>query len=366
MRVLVFGMTENPGGVESFLMNYYRCINKKKIQFDFLCNSYQPIAFEKEINQLGGKTYHISARSKNYFKYQKEMKSFFQQHRDEYQAIWVNVCSLANIDYLKMAKQYGISKCIIHSHNSQNMDGKMRKMLHNFNKNRIDKYATDFWACSQGAAEWFYGATNQAVIIHNAIDINKMAYNENKGKAYRERLGWDSNYIIGNIGRFHFQKNQLFTLDVFSDILQKIPEARLILIGQGEDEKKIKAKIHNLDLEGKVYMPGAQQDISGWLSAMDIFLFPSVFEGLSVVALEAQANGIPVLASTSAISKEAKINNNVICFDLKRPVNEWSLMLYKMAEAYSRESNDKIKAAFLDKHFDIKFEVQKLEMLLEN
>ena len=82
MRVLVFGMTENPGGVESFLMNYYRCINKKKIQFDFLCNSYQPIAFEKEINQLGGKTYHISARSKNYFKYQKEMKSFFQQHRD--------------------------------------------------------------------------------------------------------------------------------------------------------------------------------------------------------------------------------------------------------------------------------------------
>lgn len=364
MKVLVFGMTENPGGVESFLMNYYRCIDREKIQFDFLCNSYQPIAYEQEIHQLGGKTYHISSRSKNFLKYRKEMKSFFELHKGEYQAIWVNVCSLANIDYLKMAKKYGIPRRIIHSHNSQNMDGRLRKILHDINKHKIDQFATDFWACSQGAAEWFYGK-KAAEIIHNAINVDQMSYDESKRKTCRIQLGWDDNYVIGNIGRFHFQKNQLFLLDVFYELLQKIPEARLILIGQGEDEKRIKEKIHVLGLDGKVGMPGVQKDISGWLSAMDIFLFPSVFEGLSVVALEAQANGIPILASTLAISKEAKINNNVVLLELDRSAKDWSQIICKIKKELQREQNEKIKMVFKKNHYDICAEVQKLEMLLE-
>lgn len=361
MKVLVFGMTENPGGVESFLMNYYRCIDRKKIQFDFLCNSYQPIAYEQEIHQLGGKTYHISSRSKNFLKYRKEMKSFFELHKGEYQAIWVNVCSLANIDYLKIAKKYGIPRRIIHSHNSQNMDGRLRKILHDLNKRKISKFATDFWACSQSAAKWFYG-TKPAEIIHNAINTEQMSYDESKRKEYRTQLGWEDNYIIGNIGRLHFQKNQLFALDIFYELQQKIPDARLVLIGQGEDEKKIKDKIRDLGIEGKVHMPGVQQDIVGWLSAMDIFLFPSIFEGLGIAALEAQANGIPMLAST-AVPKEVKINNNVIFLDLGRPVKDWVQVLYKMKNEYPREKSDKIKTAFIENHYDITVEVNKLETL---
>lgn len=361
MKVLVFGMTENPGGVESFLMNYYRCINKKKIQFDFLCNSYQPIAYEQEIHQLGGKTYHISSRSKNFLKYRKEMKAFFELHKDEYQVIWVNVCSLANIDYLKMAKKYGIPRRIIHSHNSQNMDGILRKILHDLNKRKIGRFATDFWACSQSAAEWFYG-TGSAEIVHNAINCDQMFCDERKRIKYRRQLKWEDNYVIGNIGRFHFQKNQLFVLDVFYELQQKMPEARLVLIGQGEDEKKIRDKVHDLSLEGKVCMPGVQQDICGWLSAMDIFLFPSVFEGLGIAALEAQANGIPVLAS-STVPKEVKINNNVIFLNLDRSVKDWVQVLCKMKNEYPRIKSDKIKAAFIEKQYDIDTEVNKLEML---
>ena len=128
-NVLVFGMTENPGGVESFLMNYYRRIDRTRFHFDFLCNSYDPVAFEDEIHAMGGRTIHFTSRRRNPLRFRRELESFFVRHAHEYQAIWVNVNSLANIDYLKMAKKYGIPKRIIHSHNAQNMDSRLRGML---------------------------------------------------------------------------------------------------------------------------------------------------------------------------------------------------------------------------------------------
>ena len=134
MRILVFGMTENPGGVESFLVNYYRHIDRNKIQWDFLCNSHNPVAYEDELISLGGRCFHISARSADRQKYRQELDSVFKEHAKEWSAIWVNVCSLANIDYLKVAKEYGIEKRIIHSHNSQNMDNWLRGLFHKWNK----------------------------------------------------------------------------------------------------------------------------------------------------------------------------------------------------------------------------------------
>lgn len=139
MRILVFGMTENPGGVESFLVNYYRHIDRNKIQWDFLCNSHNPVAYEDELISLGGRCFHISARSADRQKYRQELDSVFKEHAKEWSAIWVNVCSLANIDYLKVAKEYGIEKRIIHSHNSQNMDNWLRGLLHKWNKRQIGK-----------------------------------------------------------------------------------------------------------------------------------------------------------------------------------------------------------------------------------
>ena len=133
-KILVFGMTENPGGVESVIMNYYHYMDKNTFHFDFLCNSYNKIAFEEEIISNGSQTFHFPARSKNYKKYKKELKNFFENNASKYDAIWVNVCSLANIDYLKMAKKYGIKRRIIHSHNSQNMDSRLRGILHKYNK----------------------------------------------------------------------------------------------------------------------------------------------------------------------------------------------------------------------------------------
>lgn len=365
VRILVFGMTENPGGVEKVILEYYRNIDRDKIQFDFLCNSHNPVAYEDELISMGGRTFHITARSKDRSAFKKELDNVFREHSSEWSAIWVNVCSLANIDYLKIAKKYGIKKRIIHSHNSQNMDGMLRGLLHAYNKGNIAKYATDFWGCSNDAAKWFYNGKviSKAVIIKNAIDTESMKFDEEKRNALRKEHGWDDKFIIGNVGRLHFQKNQSFMIDIFKEYHDNHPDSVLVLVGQGEDEDKLKAKIGELKLENDVLFAGLQKDIQAWLSSFDLFLFPSLFEGLSVAALEAQVNAVPVLASKGVITEEVKVNDNFVFFDLNEGVTEWSKKIDTM-RVMGRIPYDFVKANFVKIGFDIKTEAKRLEDLL--
>ena len=365
-RILVFGMTENPGGVESVIMNYYRNMDRSKIQFDFLCNSYSPIAFEDELVKMGAAMIHFPARSQNFFSYKKKLNSFFKEHAKDYAAIWVNVCSLANIDYLILAKKYGIEKRIIHSHNSQNMDNWLRGILHKHFKKKLEQYATDFWSCSEDASTWFYDAKlkNQVVIINNAIDVDAMAYNEKLRNDLRKKLQWENEYIIGNIGRLHFQKNQKFVINVFAGAEKKMPDARLILVGQGEDEKALKEQVKQLGLENKVLFAGKQYNIQAWLSAFDLFLFPSLFEGLSIAALEAQANGLPVIAAEKVIPMEVRINSNFKFLNLNLPVSDWIEQIMIMRTNGHRESYETVRKSFIDHGYEIKNEAAKLQRKL--
>ena len=166
-RILVFGITDFPGGIESVIMNYYRNIDKNKIQFDFLCNT---------------------------------ENNFFKNYYNKYDAIWVNVCSLANIDYLKIAKKYNIKTRIIHCHTSQNMDSKLRGILHKFNKLFLKKYATDFWSCSASSSSWFYSKSimnsNKFKIIKNAIDLDKFIFNNKIREEYRRDMKIDDDTIV--------------------------------------------------------------------------------------------------------------------------------------------------------------------------
>jgi glycosyltransferase involved in cell wall biosynthesis len=364
-KILVFGMTENPGGVESFLMNYYRNFDVQQIQLDFLCNSYKPIAYEDEIHERGGKTFHFTARSKNPYLYKKELSAFFQQHSNEYEAIWVNVSSLANIDYLKLAKKYGIKRRIIHSHNSQNMDSRLRGLLHAYNKKHIDHYATDFWACSEAAARWFYEdrLMPRVKIIHNSIEIEKFAYSAEKRNGIRRQLGVEEDcLLLGNIGRLHHQKNQSFILDIASELKNQSVNFKVIFVGEGEDEEKLREKTRSLGLNNFIVFAGLQHDIQAWLSAFDIFLFPSLFEGLSVAALEAQANGVTVLASKGTIPTELKLTDNYYFYDLGHSADEWAQQIVSLPVARCAEG--KIQQAFKEKRFDIKYTVNDLQKML--
>lgn len=365
MKILVFGMTENPGGVESVIMNYYRNIDRNVFQFDFLCNSYDKIAYEDEILFLGGKTIHFPARSKNPIEYYKKLERFFSKHAKEYKVIWVNVCSLANIDYLKLAKKYGIPKRIIHSHNSMNMDSRLRGMLHKWNKKSLDKYATDFWTCSDESSKWFYKPKLQkkVITIHNAIDISKMAFELEKRMEYRKKLGWEDKFIIGNVGRLHFQKNQEFILDIFEKLIQKNPNARLVLVGQGEDEEILKKKAIQLGIMENVHFAGLSNDIQGWMSTFDFFLFPSKFEGLPLAALEAQASGLPVLASKGVISKNVQMTSNLMFMELDKPAEDWAKQICNMNKNLSRLKYSEIEQAFTKKGYNINVELPKIEKL---
>ena len=366
-RILVFGMTENPGGVESFLLNYYRNIDRERIQFDFLCNTYDPVAYEDELISLGGRTFHIVSRSKNLFRYKKELEDVFRKYSGEWSAVWVNVSSLANIDYLKAARKYGIRKRIIHSHNSRNMDSRLRGMLHWWNKRDPEKWATDFWACSEEAARWFYKEEllPQVRIIHNAIDAERYAFDKEKRAAVRKQLGLsESACVIGNIGRLHFQKNQGFAIEIFREYLKKEPDSRLILVGQGEDEEKLKKQAE--DISEKIIFAGIQSDIQGWLSAFDLFLFPSLFEGLSVSVMEAQANGIPVLASEKVIPEEVRISPNFMFYSLDHTAAEWADMIRRMMNDFQRCDGRSVRKAFSEKGFEIAAEAGRLEELLQS
>lgn len=366
-KALVFGITENPGGVESVIMNYYRHIDREKVQFDFLCNT-EVVAYEDEILSLGGKVYRITARSKDREKYTKDMTEFFEKHAKEYSAIWVNVCSLANIDYLKYAKKYKIEKRIIHSHNSKNMDSFLRGMLHRFNKFFIESYATDFWTCSEKAGKWFYYRAirkgNKYQVINNAIDTESYKYNEKVRKEVRKKLGIENKFVVGNVGRLHFQKNQIFLLDIFKEICEKNKDAYLLICGQGEEEEKLKSRAKELQIEDKVNFLGVIDNVEEVLQAMDALVMPSLFEGLAVILLEAQAASLKVFASKKVIPKLVKMSNDFEFISLEKDAEEW-------AEIIVNECNDK-KDKREDRRntirkmgFDIEIEAKKMQKYFE-
>lgn len=377
-HVLVFGMTENPGGVESFLMNYYRRMDLSRLHFDFLCNSYDPVAYEDEIHAMGGRTVHFTSRRSNPVRFRKELESFFAKHGSEYDAIWVNVNSLANIDYLKMAKKYGIPKRIIHSHNAQNMDTKLRGLLHEANRGKVGRYATDFWACSEYAAKWFYAGRggrgalrHPAIVIRNAIDVEKIQAGISKRQEIRSRLGWTDGYVLACVGRLHFQKNQIFAIDVLSALLKKMPDARLLLVGQGEDEKKLLSRVKELGMEDEVRFAGVVEDVPAYLGASDFFLFPSVFEGLGIAGLEAQAGGLPVLASADVIPKDIAVTDRILFRSLDDGPDAWAEQICAMRENLPPRPDDPADPAlaaiaddFTKKGYNSAVEAVRLEKLL--
>ncbi len=361
-RILVFGMTPNYGGVESFMLNYYSHMDRSEVVFDFLCNSHDEIAYEDLFKNMGSEFYKITSRGEDYFKYRKELLSFFKDNANKYDSIWVNICSLVNIDYLKLARKYGIKKRIIHSHNSANYDHNWKDIMHYFNRAIIGRYATDFWACSVDAAKWFYTGNNLAKskVINNAIDIDSLMYSVEKRKNIRCECGLENKFVLGNVGRLHYQKNQTFLLQLLKVSSDDI---RLVLVGQGEDEMKLKQLASELGVSDRVVFAGAQTDIQGWLSSFDLFVFPSLYEGLSVALLEAQANGVPIIGTKKSIADAARINDNIIiCED--NSIDEWIAVLNNKQFELMRIDKEQVRLNFSQASFDIETEASKLQELL--
>ncbi|RSX55530.1 capsular polysaccharide biosynthesis protein Cps4H [Bifidobacterium dolichotidis] len=333
-RVLVFGMSGNRGGIEAFLMNTYSLIDRSRLQFDFIANEPQ-ISYEDEINEYGGRIYHIPKRSQDPITYKRALENIFKEHSSEYAGIWANLVSLANIDYLIEAYKHGIPKRVVHCHNAKNMDGKIRGALHVLNRSRIQKYATDFWTCSDKASEWFYGKKimeyDSYRLINNSVDSKKYLFNKEKRETLRNQFGIGSDEIVlGNVGRFHPQKNHHFLIDVYRAYVDKVPNSRLLLIGKGDDRPAIEQHIRQAGVEDKVLILGERKDVADLYQAMDVFVFPSRYEGMSIALLEAQASGLPSVISTGN-PPESKINSNVQRLPLEenKNVSDWVAALLR-------------------------------------
>lgn len=353
MRILQVGLSHNPGGVESFVMNYYRELVNYGVQFDFIC-MYDSLAYEDEISSLGGKIFYISNVKQHPIRFRKELAQILQE--GAYDAIHVNMLSAANIVPLIVGKKSGVRKVIAHSHNSST-PGILRKILHYLNKHQITKYATDFFACSEVAGKWLFEEKilkgNRFRVIHNALNMEKFCYKEAVRQEIRKELQVEGKFVVGHVGRFEEQKNHDFLIDVFYEIAKDRKDVVLLLIGDGELKEQIMKKVRHYGIEEKVQFLGVRKDIPQLWNAMDVFVFPSLFEGLPLVALEAQASGIySVMADT--ISREVKIADTVTFLPLDCSVKEWEKCILEMGSVKRTEAqNEAIKVQFQCAGYDI-------------
>ena len=363
LKVLVFGMNDNPGGMESFIMSYYRRLDRDRIQFDFLTNC-PTIAYEDEIGRLGGRVFKICARSRDYRLYRQQLTAFFEARAADYGVVWMNTCSLANIDYLKMAKRYGIPRRILHSHNSQNMDSPLRGVLHRLNKGAVTRYATDFWACTRAAGAFFYSpallCSSRYREIPNAIDTAPYTYDAAQRERVRQELGVADKLVVGHVGRLHFQKNQTFLLDIFKEIHSRRPDSCLWLVGQGEDEGMLRRRTQELGLTEAVRFLGVREDVPALMQGMDVFVFPSLFEGLGIVLIEAQAAGLGCVTST-AVPQDARVTDLITYLPLEASPALWADTALQAVAQPRTDRRAEITAA----GYDINTQVARLEALLE-
>ena len=353
MRILQVGLSHNPGGVESFVMNYYRELVKYDVQFDFIC-MYDTLAYEEEIKSLGGMVFYVSNVKKHPVRFRRELLKILKN--TNYDVIHVNMLSAANIVPLIVGKKAQVSKVIAHSHNSST-PGILRNLLHCFNKPRILRYATDFFACSEVAGEWLFAKetmqSERFHVIHNALHVEKFFYQESIRQEIRKKLNVEDKFVIGHVGRFEEQKNHGFLVDIFYEIAKERKDAVLLLVGDGELKEQIAKKVQEYGLENRVKFLGVRKDIPQLWNAMDVFVFPSLFEGLPLVALEAQASGVySVMADT--ISKEVKITDSIVFLPLDHNAKEWKKQILGQGDIERKETqNTIIKEQFQCAGYDI-------------
>ncbi|WP_442911267.1 glycosyltransferase family 1 protein [Lachnoclostridium sp. An196] len=340
-------------GLENMLMNYYRNINRDKIQFDFLTHRPDRGAYDEEIEMLGGKVYHAPRLyPQNYPMYFKWMKNFFEEH-SEYKIVHSHIDTMSYFPLLA-AKKAGIPNRIAHSHSSK-LEKDLKLPIKFMALKLIPNVANHFCACGEVAGKFMF-QKREFTVIRNAIDVKKFSFNNDIRNNKRKELRLKDAFVVGHVGRYCYIKNQLFLLDVFSEIKKDRQNAHLLLIGKGEDEKKIRNKIKQLHLEESVSLLIDRDDIDQLYQVMDVFVMPSLFEGLPVVSIEAQANGLPCIVSSN-ISREVKISKNIKMLDLKAGVNSWKNEIIATTTRRNPNAIDELER----KGYNIAIEGKKLE-----
>lgn len=320
IRILQCVNDMHRAGLETMLMNYYRNIDRTKIQFDFLTHRPYRSDYDDEIEKMGGKVYYAPRLyPQNYPNYFKWMKNFFKEH-PEYKIVHSHIDTMSYLPLLA-AKKAGVPIRIAHSHNTS-LDKDFKYLLKQYFRLRINSVCTHRLACGKEAGTFLFG-NREFKVIPNAIDAEKFYYNEELRYKKRKELGLEDKFVVGHVGRLSYQKNHKFLIEIFNELLKKEPNSILLLVGVGEKEEELKRQVKSLNIEDKVSFLGNRSDVNELYQAMDVFVMPSFFEGIPVVGVEAQFAGLPCIFSDK-VPKEVKFNKKTSFISLNSSVAEWS------------------------------------------
>lgn len=346
------------GGVESVVMSYYRHIDRTKIQFDFICDEDSTNIPYEEIEKMGGKVILIPPYQK-VFKYHKKLKEVLKSGGYKIVHSHINTLSVFSLFAAKCA---GVPVRIAHSHSTTNKKEKKKNLLKQVLRPFSKVFATDYMCCSELAGRWLFGNKEydkgNVYLLNNAIDLDKFKYDEEKRKEKRKELNIeDSTLVIGHVGRFVEQKNHRFLIDIFNEIHKQNSNSILLLAGQGPLMEEIKSKVESLGLEKFVIFLGQIDDADKLYQAIDIFVLSSLYEGLPVVGVEAQATGL-LCELSSNMTKETKILDTTRFISLDKSAKEWASIIL---DDYSKFKRYDTTADITKSNFNIKKETIKLE-----
>lgn len=346
------------GGVEAVVMNYYRHIDHAKIQFDFICDSDSTNIPYDEIEKLGGKVILVSPYQ-HIISYLKELKVILKEGK--YRIVHSHINALS-VFPLYAAKKVGVPIRIAHSHSTTNKKEWKKNLLKQILRPFSKRYATDYICCSELAGRWLFGDkvydNGEVYLLNNAIDLDKFAYDEDVRKAKRKELNIsDDTLVIGHIGRFVAQKNHTFLIDIFNELHKQNKNSLLLLAGQGPLIDEIKNKVNDLNLTESVKFLGQRNDVNELYQAFDVFLLPSLYEGLPVVGVEAQAAGCLSILSDD-MTKETKVLNSTKFISLNQNASFWANEILSSNKKFVRKNSIN---EMTNNNFNIKKEAKKIE-----
>ena len=344
------------GGVEQVILNYYRHIDRNEVQFDFVLHNGALKSYVDNIESLGGKVYKITPYKSNPVKTVLEM---YKIMKGSYQIVHSNMNALS-VFPLFAAYLAGVPVRILHNHSTDTKAEPLRTFVKHLLRPFARLLANEYWACSKLAGEWMYGkqavADGRVTIINNAIDLKQFAFDEVKRNKLRKELGLQDCFVIGHVGRFMKQKNHDFLVDIFAEVVKKQDNAKLLLIGDGPLREQIENKVKTLGLNEKVIFTGVRSDVADLYNAMDVFVLPSFYEGLPVVGVEVQANGLPFLCSSN-VTKEILISDRIGLVELEKGAKAWAEKILAFSEKKRIVASNDISQS----GFDIEVEAEKME-----
>lgn len=365
IRVLQIGMTKNIGGLETYLMQQFDHLDKSKVMYDFVnITSEDEIVFKDKILQAGGRIYGVRSRHSNPIRHYWQWIRLLHHIAQNYKAIVLNSNSITYVFPIFIARFFRIPMRVMHSHNSgfEQKIGLAKRLIIAMNRILLKWGATDYFACSKLAGEWMFGKNSHFTVIPNAIDCAKYQFNESVRNQVRQKLGIQDQFVVGHVGRFTYQKNHSFLMDIFHEIHKRNPQSVLLLVGDAVEDMSFyqaaKAKVQQYQLEDCVQFLGMRNDVPQLMQAMDCFVLPSKFEGLPVVGIEAQAAGVPCYFADT-ITREVGLTDLAQYLPLQNNAKQWADRILQTPAITRNQANEKVVQA----GYDINAAIQKVEKL---